>query len=142
MLSVKEVAEKLAISEHTIRYYTDQGLVPTVQRGPNNQRLFDQTSLDWLQGCHFLRLTGMSIADVKHYVDLCLEGETTIPERYQLIQKQKAKAQQQLEDTQERLKFLNHKEKIYGQLLSQKEHKDPLNPKTWTEDVNKNSAVK
>ena len=30
--SVKEISEKLDISPHTVRYYSDKGLIPTVQR--------------------------------------------------------------------------------------------------------------
>jgi len=93
-LTIKETAKKLNLTEHTIRFYTDKGLVPSVQRGANNQRLFDQESLNWLQGSHYLRQTGMSIADVKNYVDLCLKGNQTVPERYQLIKEQQVKAKQ------------------------------------------------
>jgi len=32
MYTVKEVAKLLDLTEHTVRYYTDKGLVPSVQR--------------------------------------------------------------------------------------------------------------
>lgn len=129
-LTIKEAAKKLNLTKHTIRFYTDKGLVPSVQRGANNQRLFDQESLNWLQGSHYLRQTGMSIADVKNYVDLCLKGNQTVPERYQLIKKQQVKAKQQLKEDQERLVFLEGKAKLYENILNEPTT-DILNPGTW-----------
>ncbi|UQS82923.1 MerR family transcriptional regulator [Bombilactobacillus folatiphilus] len=127
---MKEAATQLNLTEHTIRYYTDQGLVPSVQRDQNNRRLFDQSALNWLQGCHNLRLTGMSIENVKHYVDLCLQGASTIPERYQLIEEQYQNAQQQLKDVQTRIKYLKHKKQLYEDELKNAQT-DVMNPDTW-----------
>ncbi|UQS84381.1 MerR family transcriptional regulator [Bombilactobacillus thymidiniphilus] len=127
---MKEAATQLNMSEHTIRYYTDQGLVPSVQRDKNNHRIFDQSALNWLQGCHNLRLTGMSIENVKHYVDLCLQGKKTIPERYQLIEVQYQHAQQQLKDAQNRIRFLERKKQLYEAELNS-DSADVLNPDTW-----------
>lgn len=130
LLTIKETAKKLNLTEHTIRFYTDKGLVPSVQRGANNQRLFDQESLNWLQGSYYLRQTGMSIADVKNYVDLCLKGNQTVPERYQLIKEQQVKAKQQLKEDKEKLAFLEGKAKLYENILDEP-NKDILNPGTW-----------
>ncbi|MBW1605247.1 MerR family transcriptional regulator [Lactobacillus sp. Sy-1] len=131
--SVKEAAEKLGMSQHTVRYYTDQGLVPSLQRDQHNNRQFSQNALDWLTACHYLRQTGMSVKAVKHYVDLCLQGHQTIQERYQLITAQQAIAQQQLITAQKRLAFLNAKEKIYHEEM-QGEQNDPMNPNTWQQN--------
>ena len=60
MYTVKEVSEILNISEHTIRYYTDQGIVE-VKRDQNNRHLFDEQAIDWLRGARYLKGLGMSI---------------------------------------------------------------------------------
>ena len=46
--SVKEVADKTGLSEHTIRYYTNLGLIPNLSRDNNHYRMFDQEALDIL----------------------------------------------------------------------------------------------
>ncbi|WEV39781.1 MerR family transcriptional regulator [Lactobacillus sp. ESL0681] len=132
-LTVKQAAEKLNMSEHTIRFYTNKGLVPAVERDQNNHRLFNQEALNWLEGDNYLRKTGMSLTEVKHYVDLCITGEKTIPERYQIIKAQMAKTQQQLADIQKQIAFLKHKEEIYQTALTNTA-KDYLNPKTWNRE--------
>ena len=41
MYTVKEISELLDMTEHTIRYYTDMGLVPSIKRDKNGNRLFE-----------------------------------------------------------------------------------------------------
>jgi DNA-binding transcriptional MerR regulator len=98
MYTVKEVAKLLELSEHTVRFYTDKGLVPNLQRDKNNNRVFNDESIKWLVGAKNLKKCGMSVQDIKKYVDLCLEGDSTIQERYKIILKQKEEALTQLEE--------------------------------------------
>ena len=72
MHSVKEVASMLDMTEHTVRYYTDKGLVPNLKRDHNNNRLFDEAALNWLLCVKHLRHCGMSVDDIKRYIGLCL----------------------------------------------------------------------
>ncbi|WP_288011076.1 MerR family transcriptional regulator, partial [Kyrpidia sp.] len=53
---MKEVARLLGLTEHTVRFYTDKGLVPNVQRDSHNNRLFDDQSLDWLTGAKLFEI--------------------------------------------------------------------------------------
>lgn len=118
MYTVKEVARMLDLTEHAIRYYTDRGLVPSVQRDIHNNRLFDDESLHWLSAARFLKQCNMSIKDIKKYVDLCLEGDSTIEERYEIILKQKSVALAQLEDTKRSIQYLERKEKLFLDVIN------------------------
>ncbi|WP_328041130.1 MerR family transcriptional regulator [Niallia taxi] len=97
MYTVKEAAKLLGLTEHTIRYYTDMGLVPNLQRDKNNNRLFSDENINFLIGAKNLKNCGMSVAEIKYYVDLCLEGDSTFKERHEIILKQKESALAQLE---------------------------------------------
>lgn len=131
MYTVKEIAKLLDITEHTVRYYTDMGLVPSLKRDKNGNRLFDEESKNWLIGIKNLRGAGMSIKSVKEYVDLCLQGESTLEERYQIILEQKNKLEKELKEMNERYKYMKDKIKLYGEMLS---HNAPdiANPSTWS----------
>src|SRR5699024_2526153 len=109
MYTVKDVARMLDLSEHTVRYYTDKGLVPNLQRDEHNNRLFDDTSLSWLLAVKFLRHGNMTIEDIKTYIDLCLLGESTITERYNIISRQREMALRQLEEVKERDGYMEQK---------------------------------
>ena len=130
MYSVKETAEIVGLTEHTIRFYTDKGLVPNVTRDRNNNRLFDEESINWLTGVKYLKECGMSIEAIKDYVDLCLEGNSTIEQRYQIVLRQKTVAEEQLRSAQQRIEYLNAKIAFYQDIM---EHNKPdfMNPGTW-----------
>lgn len=109
MYTLKQACQILNLTEHTIRYYTDIGIVE-VKRDKNNHRLFDEQALDWLKGTKYLRELGMSIQDIKLFHELCKkEGDQAIQERLDILIKQKEKAEEELEVAKQRLQFLNHK---------------------------------
>ncbi len=109
MHTVKEAALITGLTEHAVRFYTDKGLVPSVKRNKNNIRLFDEESINWLYGAKCLKKTGMPIENIKTYVDLCLEGDSTVPERFALMMEYKEVAQIQLEEAKQRLAHLEEK---------------------------------
>lgn len=130
MYTVKETAGLMSLSEHTIRYYTDKGLVPGLKRDANNIRLFDEESLNWLRMVKCLRDCGMSIEAIREYCDLCLEGDATIEARYRIILAQKEVAAAQLAEAQKRVEYLQHKEQNYLDTMSGKKP-DTMNPDKW-----------
>ncbi|KAB2331721.1 MerR family transcriptional regulator [Bacillus mesophilum] len=130
MYTVKEVSKLLDLTEHTVRFYSDKGLVPSLQRDKNNNRLFDQESINWLIGVKFLKQCGMSVEDIKSYVDLCLEGNSTIQERYEIILKQKEIAQVQLEEAKRTVKYMEEKASHYFDIINGL-MPDDTNPGDW-----------
>lgn len=128
--TVKEIAARLEMSEHTVRYYTDQGLIPGVRRDANNNRLFDETAVNWLTGVKCLRACGMPVAAVREYCRLCLAGESTAEERYRILLEQKAVAEAQLEEAKKRVEYLTHKAALYRESLAEGQT-DVMNPGAW-----------
>lgn len=83
--TIKEVSEQFGITPYTLRYYEKEGLLPSVHRRENGHRLYADTDLEWIQIVCCMRSTGMSIDYIKKYIELCLLGENTIPERRKII---------------------------------------------------------
>jgi DNA-binding transcriptional MerR regulator len=130
MYTVKEVSNLLDLTEHTVRYYTDKGLVPDLQRDKNNNRLFNDDAINWLRGAKNLKKCGMSVEDIKKYVNLCLEGDSTIEERYEMIRKQKEAVLAQLEEVKLMAEYITIKEKHYRDIKNQV-IPDNTNPAHW-----------
>lgn len=141
MYTVKEVSKLLDLTEHTVRFYTDKGLVPSVKRDKNNKRLFDQESINWLIGVKFLKQCGMSVEDIKSYVDLCLEGNSTIQERYEIILKQKEIAQVQLDEAKRTVKYMEEKASHYLDIINGV-MPDDTNPGDWESKYANNQLIK
>ncbi|KAA8783770.1 DNA-binding transcriptional MerR regulator [Paenibacillus sp. 4624] len=130
MFTVHEAALITGLTEHAVRYYTDKGLIPSVQRNKNNVRLFNDEAINWLRGVRCLKQTGLPIEDIKTYVDLCLEGDSTVPQRLALMMQFKEAALTQLEEAKQRVAHLEEKTLHYQEIL-EKGIPDITNPAQW-----------
>ncbi|MFZ7101721.1 MAG: MerR family transcriptional regulator [Peptococcaceae bacterium] len=114
--AIKEVSERFHISPYTLRYYEKEGLLPPIHRTDKGNRLYSNVDLEWLQLICCMRATGMSIAYIKDYVDLCRLGEDTVTERRQIILNQKKIIENELKKYQNLLKMVNKKLKYYDHI--------------------------
>ena len=117
--TVKQIAELMGMSEHTIRYYTDLNLLP-VKRDSGNRRVFDEESINWLMGIKCLKGCGMSIEDIKRYGDLCLQGDGTLAERREIMCSQLVLAEQKLNEAKEVFDYITKKVAHYDDVIAGK----------------------
>ena len=116
--TVKEIADKMGMTAHTIRFYTDMGLLPC-SRDQNNRRVFDDESINWLKGIQCLRNCGVSIEDIKVYSDLCLsDSPDALQKRYQFMKEQRELAHQRLQEAQELAAYMDAKVQHYEDVLA------------------------
>lgn len=133
--TIKQFAKKFSVSEHTVRYYTDIGLLPC-KRDSGNRRVFDDESANWMQGICCLKGCGASIEDIKEYCCLCLLPESTdnLKSRYNIILKQRDKAYIRLREAQATVGYMENKVRHYEEILSGV-LPDDTNPQKWTEST-------
>ena len=117
MYTIKEVAEKMEVSEHTLRFWAKNGFFPFITRNQNNIRLFSEDDLNWVRIVKCLRSIGTETKLVKRYIDLYIIGDSTIPERYEIIKATKEKALKQMEELKNQLALLDYKEEHYKNLI-------------------------
>lgn len=85
--TVRQLARKMGVTEHTIRFYTDTGILPC-QRDVNNRRIFDDHSAEWLGVIQCLRSCGLSLDDIGRYRELCYEDDLgTVKKRYIILKR-------------------------------------------------------
>lgn len=130
--TVKEVAEMLNLTTYTVRYYDNAGLIPAIDRTDGNMRMFSDYAVSWLRLVHCLRTTGLPIEDVKHYIEMCQQGDSTIPERAELIFKQEKSLRQQIRNLQKQMEVLKYKKNYYQNLIEhhQQDRCNPMNSVT------------
>ncbi|WP_101790306.1 MerR family transcriptional regulator [Nonomuraea indica] len=83
-MTIAEVADVLDISPHTLRYYERAGLVEVARDG-NGHRVYDAGAVRRLVFLTRMRLSGMPMRDLQHYVSLVDAGEHTAPERLDML---------------------------------------------------------
>ncbi len=132
MYTIKEVAEKMDISEHTLRFWAKSGLIPFIKRNKNNVRLFSENDLGWVRIVKCLRSVGTENKAIKKYIDLCLVGDSTVKERFEIIKNTKTRAEQQMKDLQKQLDLLEYKENYYQNIIKNN-LTDEWNPMNNTE---------
>lgn len=116
--SMKETCARVGISYETLKFYCNQGLVPNVKRADNNYRYFDQHDITWIKGLLFLKKCGMGIDEMRHYVELCLAGTHTIPERQSILRRKQAEVKKQIEELQMAEEFITHKLNYYNERIA------------------------
>lgn len=83
--TIGEVAEKLNIPNSTLRYYDKKGLLPFVDRDQAGRRSFKDNDLNFLEVIECMKKCGMTIKEIRYFIDLCMAGDVTLDARYQLL---------------------------------------------------------
>lgn len=113
MYTIHNVAKKMNMNPHTVRYYAKEGLFPFVQRNSNGIRQFQESDLEWLSLIHCLKNSGMTIKEIKQFIQWINEGDSSVEQRLNLFKKQQQKVEQQLLQLQKTLETIKYKRKFY-----------------------------
>lgn len=120
LYSMKEVCQAANMTYETLKFYCNQGLIPHVQRDRNNYRVFDERAVAWIKSLSCLKNCGLSIAEMKTYLALCLEGKVSIPQRQEMLTVKRAELEEKKRQVQEALDFLDWKQGFYRDVLAGK----------------------
>lgn len=119
MYSMKECCKLTGLSYDTLKYYCNQGLIPNVKRDESsNYRVFDDDDINWIKSLICLKRCNLSLKEMKHYIDLCLLGISSVPQRKQMLLEHKEEIQQQIQTLQNTLDFIDSKTALYDKFLS------------------------
>jgi DNA-binding transcriptional MerR regulator len=117
-LSIGQVATRTGRSIHAIRWYEAQGLIPGVVRDKGGRRRFSEYHLRWLDLMERLRLTGMSIAQMREYTLLARQGSTTLQQRRTLLAEHQARVRETIEKWTAALALIDAKVEFYDEWLA------------------------
>lgn len=120
MYSMKEACALTGMTYENLKFYCKEGLVPNVKRDSRNYRVFDGHDIKWIQSLGCLRNCGLSIAEMKEYLHLCLEGESSIPARKDILSQKKEALLTSMQQLQEAVDYIDWKQGFYDDVLSGK----------------------
>ncbi|MDR1439482.1 MAG: MerR family transcriptional regulator [Clostridiales bacterium] len=101
--TVKAMSEKAKLSPHVLRYYEKEGLLPRVQRTKGGIRHYSDEDLEWIGLIRCLKSTGMSIKQIRDFVDLSLRGAETLKVRCEMLIEHKRAVEAHIEETNRHL---------------------------------------
>jgi DNA-binding transcriptional MerR regulator len=111
--SVAEAARLVGLTAHTLRYYEQQGLVRPA-RNPSGYRMYSAHDLRRLVFLTRMRLSGMSMQDLRRYIALVEQGPSTEAERQAIMLEQRERIQRQIRAFQLALATTEYKLRVYG----------------------------
>lgn len=114
--TIKQVSEKTGLSIYTLRYYDKEGLLPLLKRSESGIRKFSDNDIDWLGLICCLKNSGMSIEDIKKFMNLCLKGNDTLEARREMLVKHKAHILEQMKQLENSLNIINYKIEHYKEI--------------------------
>ena len=120
LYSMKQACEKTGLSYDTLKFYCNEGLVPNVKRDKNNYRVFSDKDIEWIKSLSCLKSCNMSITEMKEYLDLCLKGESTIPERQKVLDLKLKELRNKINEIQDSINFIHWKQNFYEDVLDGK----------------------
>lgn len=107
--TVGEMAKLLGITASTLRYYDKEGLLPFVERSSGGIRMFQESDFEWLQVIGCMKKAGMSIKDIRQYIEMALQGDETIGLRLAMFRHQQEALKQQMEELQRTMQMVDYK---------------------------------
>ena len=105
MYTMKKTAELTGLSEHTLRYYDKEGLLPGLARDGVGRRVFSEEDLFNIRTIRALREMGVPIARIRDFI-AAGRGERALERRGEIIAERTARAKAELEALKNQLKLL------------------------------------
>ena len=96
MYTIGQVSELFGLPISTLRHYDKEGLFPTMQRD-SGIRKFGEKELEALRVIECLKRSGLEIRDIKQFMEWCVQGSGTYPQRRELFLHQKAAVEAEIE---------------------------------------------
>ena len=115
-----QVCKETGMTYQALKFYCNEGLVPNVKRDKNNRRVFDERDVAWINNLTCLKKCGMSIQEMKAYLALCLQGESTIPQRKEMLARKQEALRETMRELQDSIAYIDWKQNFYDEVLSGK----------------------
>lgn len=110
MYTMMQVCRELDMTYQTLKYYCNEGLVPHVKRDRNDRRIFNEKDVKWIRDLTCLKKCGMSIQEMKAYLELCLQGPDTIPQRKEMLAKKQEALRVSIRELEDSVAYIDWKQ--------------------------------
>ena len=110
--TIGEISKRFDISISTIRYYDKEGLLPDIKR-EKGIRKFSEQDVETIFIIECLKKTNVELKDIKRFIMMVKQGDSTIDERLNFFKEQKEKTLNQIKVLKKALQMLEYKEWYY-----------------------------
>ena len=118
--SMKQACDATGFSYDTLKFYCNEGLIPNIKRDKNNYRVFSDKDIEWIKGLSCLKSCNMSITEMKDFLNLCLQGKSSIRERQKILDIKLKELQNKINEIQDSINYIHWKQQFYQDVLDGK----------------------
>lgn len=118
--SISEVAKMFNLSTSTLRYYDQEGIIPGLQKNRSGVREFSSKNLQTLNLINCLKCAGMSIKDIKTFLNWCEMGDETLSKRLKMFEDLRQDTIRQMKELEKTLATLEYKCDYYKRAVEAK----------------------
>ena len=115
--SIQDISKKTGLTISTLRYYDKEGLFPNLERKESNYRVFTELELETLKIIACFKKAGLSIPEIRKYMELIKKGDVTLKERLDIMVHQKEALEKQKKEIEESIACVEWKISYYEQAL-------------------------
>jgi len=115
---VGEVAAMVGVATSTLRYYEAEGVLPDVERSVGGQRRYSDADLGSLRVVECLKSSGLTIKEIKAFMDMCEEGDASLADRLELFRSRREAVRREIDALRDVLHVLDYKTWYYEQALA------------------------
>lgn len=123
---IGKLADLCGRSVHAIRWYEAQGLIPGVERDAGGRRVYVPQHVEHLVFLEWLRRTGMSVADMRKFTALGMQGWRTLEEREARLKLHRKRMEDEIEVLETALDLIDAKLDYYAEWRARKKRPPPL----------------
>ncbi|WP_129044480.1 MerR family transcriptional regulator [Companilactobacillus metriopterae] len=122
-LKIGELADIVGVSSYTIRFYEKEELVKA-HRTSSGIRYYTLSDVNWLKFILYLKKTGMTISELKTYVKLRSQGDSTISARLDLLHSVQLRSEKEIQALLKSKEILDDKVQWYEDIMENGTDKD------------------
>jgi MerR family copper efflux transcriptional regulator len=113
-LTIQDVSRRSGLSEPTLRYYEEVGLIGPIDRDPSSgHRRYGSADLDTLQTLACLRAMGMGIEDMRTYQANRTRGRVAAAEQRDLLLRHAERVEGEIDKLRTHLDYLREKAAVW-----------------------------
>jgi MerR family copper efflux transcriptional regulator len=114
VLTIQDVSQRSGLSEPTLRYYEEVGLIGPIDRDASSRhRRYREEDLDTLQALACLRAMGVGIEDMRTYQSNRARGHAAADEQRDLLLRHAARVETEIATLRVHLNYLRRKAALW-----------------------------
>lgn len=108
--TIKEAAALTGLPASTLRYYESMGVFAAVERGDTSgHRVYSEADMNVLMSVSCLNAIGMSVSDIRKYVENGALGPEAAPEQLAMLREQRARLAREAKQIAVRRRYVDIK---------------------------------